>query len=203
MVFSVSVVADGEDKNGKLHRQQRPLQVSPCVKRFIYTNDEGETQTPLLSWLLLVTWTGIAPFPSFFWRIYYEKYDDYKTTLIGLMGIHSLVNVWDSSSTDHPDWIDGDSFFSHSDASLPSCTICLVFLPGKGIVIDEQLCQPLDQPEGGPHHIEDDTRLQLAQVVVALEKATLPDEYFIERKMYPNVDIYSGLIYRPPGSLML
>lgn len=42
MVFSVSIVADGEDKNGKLHCQQRPLQVSPCVKRFIYTNGEGE-----------------------------------------------------------------------------------------------------------------------------------------------------------------
>jgi len=33
-------------------------------------------------------------------------------------------------------------------------------------------------------------------VAVALEKAALSDEYFIKRKLYPNVDFYSGLIYR-------
>jgi citrate synthase len=34
------------------------------------------------------------------------------------------------------------------------------------------------------------------QVAVALEKAALDDEYFVKRKLYPNVDFYSGLIYR-------
>lgn len=34
------------------------------------------------------------------------------------------------------------------------------------------------------------------QVAVALEKAALSDEYFVKRKLYPNVDFYSGLIYR-------
>jgi citrate synthase len=34
------------------------------------------------------------------------------------------------------------------------------------------------------------------QVAVALEKAALADEYFVKRKLYPNVDFYSGLIYR-------
>lgn len=34
------------------------------------------------------------------------------------------------------------------------------------------------------------------QVAVALEKAALSDEYFIKRRLYPNVDFYSGLIYR-------
>ncbi len=29
-----------------------------------------------------------------------------------------------------------------------------------------------------------------------LEEATLADEYFIERKLYPNVDFYSGIIFR-------
>ena len=29
-----------------------------------------------------------------------------------------------------------------------------------------------------------------------LEEAALTDEYFIERKLYPNVDFYSGIIYR-------
>lgn len=34
------------------------------------------------------------------------------------------------------------------------------------------------------------------QVAIALEQAALSDEYFVKRKLYPNVDFYSGLIYR-------
>ncbi|EEF29688.1 citrate synthase, putative [Ricinus communis] len=36
-------------------------------------------------------------------------------------------------------------------------------------------------------------------VAIALEKAALSDEYFVRRKLYPNVDFYSGLIYRAMG----
>lgn len=36
----------------------------------------------------------------------------------------------------------------------------------------------------------------LIEVAVALEQAALKDEYFISRKLYPNVDFYSGLIYK-------
>ena len=32
-----------------------------------------------------------------------------------------------------------------------------------------------------------------------LEKVALEDEYFVERKLYPNVDFYSGIIYRALG----
>jgi citrate synthase len=32
-----------------------------------------------------------------------------------------------------------------------------------------------------------------------LEEVALKDEYFIERKLYPNVDFYSGIIYRMMG----
>jgi citrate synthase len=32
-----------------------------------------------------------------------------------------------------------------------------------------------------------------------LEKIALEDEYFIKRKLYPNVDFYSGLIYQAMG----
>ncbi|GAB2274678.1 hypothetical protein Dimus_009449 [Dionaea muscipula] len=39
----------------------------------------------------------------------------------------------------------------------------------------------------------------LIEVAIALEKAALSDEYFIKRKLYPNVDFYSGLIYRAIG----
>eukprot|EP00762_Andalucia_godoyi_P005579 ANDGO_00499.mRNA.1 Citrate synthase len=39
----------------------------------------------------------------------------------------------------------------------------------------------------------------LMEVAVALEKAALEDEYFISRKLYPNVDFYSGVIYACMG----
>ncbi|MFO7721151.1 MAG: citrate synthase [Gillisia sp.] len=42
----------------------------------------------------------------------------------------------------------------------------------------------------------DDPILDIAK---GLEKAALEDEYFIERKLYPNVDFYSGIIYRAMG----
>jgi citrate synthase len=35
----------------------------------------------------------------------------------------------------------------------------------------------------------------LLQIALELEKIALEDEYFISRKLYPNVDFYSGLIY--------
>lgn len=36
----------------------------------------------------------------------------------------------------------------------------------------------------------------LLEVAMRLEEAALKDEYFIERKLYPNVDFYSGIIYK-------
>jgi citrate synthase len=36
----------------------------------------------------------------------------------------------------------------------------------------------------------------LLDIALALEKIALEDEYFIKRKLYPNVDFYSGLIYQ-------
>ncbi len=32
-----------------------------------------------------------------------------------------------------------------------------------------------------------------------LEQVALSDDYFVERKLYPNVDFYSGIIYRALG----
>jgi citrate synthase len=32
-----------------------------------------------------------------------------------------------------------------------------------------------------------------------LEKIALEDEYFVSRKLYPNVDFYSGIIYQAMG----
>jgi citrate synthase len=42
-------------------------------------------------------------------------------------------------------------------------------------------------------------RNPLLDVAMELEKIALEDEYFISRKLYPNVDFYSGLIYEALG----
>jgi citrate synthase len=42
-------------------------------------------------------------------------------------------------------------------------------------------------------------RDHLLDLALELEQVALNDEYFIERKLYPNVDFYSGLIYRAMG----
>jgi len=42
----------------------------------------------------------------------------------------------------------------------------------------------------------DDPILEIAK---GLEKEALNDPYFVERKLYPNVDFYSGIIYRAMG----
>lgn len=42
----------------------------------------------------------------------------------------------------------------------------------------------------------DDPLLDIAK---KLEEVALHDEFFIERKLYPNVDFYSGIIYRAMG----
>jgi citrate synthase len=39
----------------------------------------------------------------------------------------------------------------------------------------------------------------LLEIALELERIALEDEYFIERKLYPNVDFYSGLIYQALG----
>ncbi|HEX4776897.1 MAG TPA: citrate synthase [Acidimicrobiia bacterium] len=39
----------------------------------------------------------------------------------------------------------------------------------------------------------------LLDLALQLEDVALNDEYFVERKLYPNVDFYSGLIYRAMG----
>ncbi len=44
-------------------------------------------------------------------------------------------------------------------------------------------------------HIED----PLFKIAQQLEEVALEDEYFVSRKLYPNVDFYSGVIYRAIG----
>ena len=42
-------------------------------------------------------------------------------------------------------------------------------------------------------------RNELLDIAIELEKVALNDEYFVKRKLYPNVDIYSGIIYQAMG----
>lgn len=39
----------------------------------------------------------------------------------------------------------------------------------------------------------------ILDIAKGLEEAALKDDYFVERKLYPNVDFYSGIIYRAMG----
>ncbi len=39
----------------------------------------------------------------------------------------------------------------------------------------------------------------LFKLAIALEKIALEDDYFVERKLYPNVDFYSGIVQRAIG----
>ncbi|GGX53437.1 citrate synthase [Saccharospirillum salsuginis] len=44
--------------------------------------------------------------------------------------------------------------------------------------------------------VQDDPLLKIA---MRLEKIALEDEYFVEKKLYPNVDFYSGIIFKAIG----
>ena len=45
--------------------------------------------------------------------------------------------------------------------------------------------------------LENSTKSEpLLEIALKLEEIALKDEYFIEKKLYPNVDFYSGLIYK-------
>ncbi len=58
--------------------------------------------------------------------------------------------------------------------------------------IIRDVCHQLLDKMGNTH----DPMFELA---LRLEEIALSDEYFIERKLYPNVDFYSGIIYRAMG----
>jgi citrate synthase len=40
---------------------------------------------------------------------------------------------------------------------------------------------------------------ELLDIAKSMEEVALTDDYFIERKLYPNVDFYTGVIYRAMG----
>ena len=56
--------------------------------------------------------------------------------------------------------------------------------------------------QGGWVEVPDTKKLELGvndpmlEVAMRLEEAALKDDYFVQRKLYPNVDFYSGIIYK-------
>jgi citrate synthase len=44
------------------------------------------------------------------------------------------------------------------------------------------------------------TRTRLLDIAMELEEIALKDDYFVSRKLYPNVDFYSGVIYNAIGT---
>jgi citrate synthase len=42
-------------------------------------------------------------------------------------------------------------------------------------------------------------RNPLLDIALEVERIALEDEYFVTRKLYPNVDFYTGLIYQSMG----
>ncbi|MEK9665262.1 MAG: citrate/2-methylcitrate synthase, partial [Candidatus Nanopelagicales bacterium] len=44
-----------------------------------------------------------------------------------------------------------------------------------------------------------DVKDPLLDIALRLEEVALADDFFIERKLYPNVDFYTGLIYKAMG----
>ncbi len=61
----------------------------------------------------------------------------------------------------------------------------------RALVIREYCHQVLDHYNTHGHRLFDLAR--------ELEKVALEDDYFVERKLYPNVDFYSGIIYEALG----
>jgi citrate synthase len=55
--------------------------------------------------------------------------------------------------------------------------------------------------KGAAHTVFDKLGIQdpLLEIALELEEQALSDDYFVERNLYPNVDFYSGLIYRALG----
>ena len=44
-----------------------------------------------------------------------------------------------------------------------------------------------------------DFRLKVLEVAMELEKFALSDKYFVDRRLYPNIDFYAGIILKAIG----
>jgi citrate synthase len=60
----------------------------------------------------------------------------------------------------------------------------------RAAILKETCKEVIDRVSGSSH---------LLEIAMRLEEIAISDEYFVERKLYPNVDFYSGVIYKAIG----
>jgi citrate synthase len=60
----------------------------------------------------------------------------------------------------------------------------------RAAIVKETAHEILEKTGGGD---------ELLEIAMRLEEIALADDYFVERKLYPNVDFYTGLIYKSMG----
>ncbi|GJM89958.1 hypothetical protein PR202_ga06190 [Eleusine coracana subsp. coracana] len=94
---SIGVIADGVDKNGKPHKLRLYSIASSALGDFGDSKTVGDLKPgaevkitgpvgkemlmpkdPNATIIMLATGTGIAPFRSFLWKMFFEEHDDYK-----------------------------------------------------------------------------------------------------------------------------
>ena len=68
--------------------------------------------------------------------------------------------------------------------------------------VDHEFLLPIPcQEHADISHIDEEHRAKqiLLDIARELERVALEDEYFVKRNLYPNVDFYSGILYRAMG----
>src|SRR3970040_1603833 len=75
---------------------------------------------------------------------------------------------------------------------------------GKLMGFGHRVYKNYDPPAKGIKRLADQVfevtgRNPLLDIALELERIALQDDYFVKRKLYPNVDFYSGLIYQAIG----
>jgi hypothetical protein len=59
--------------------------------------------------------------------------------------------------------------------------------------------RPHHQADRRPRSSRSPAKNPLIDIALELERIALQDDYFVQRKLYPNVDFYSGIIYQAMG----
>jgi hypothetical protein len=53
------------------------------------------------------------------------------------------------------------------------------------------------------NQIQNKESSDLLHLAIGLEEIALKDKYFVDRKLYPNVDFYTGIVFKAIGFLLV